>query len=295
RSLAVLGRLKSGVSVDQARAEVKGFVERIAAQSPDTHAGWSGSVLPLREELAGPKLRLIVLTMLGAVICVLLIACSNVANLLLARATVRQREVAVRAAFGAGRRRLLRQFLTESLVIGLFGGLLGIAFAYWGIRWIEISIPPDNPPSYWMRFTLDGPVLLYTLGIAVATGFLFGLAPALQALKADLHETLKEGGRGAGGSVRRNRLRIGLVIAQVALSLALLVSASLFVRSFLVIQDDHGGLNTAHVMTMRIYLPAGRYEKDEAMSQRVADVVQRLETLPGVVAASGSNNVPLSG
>jgi putative ABC transport system permease protein len=295
RTLAVLGRLKPGVSVDQARAEVKGFVERLAVQSPDTHAGWSGDVWRLRDELAGPKLRVIVLTMLGAVICVLLIACSNVANLLLARATVRQREVAVRAAFGAGRRRLLRQFLTESLVIGLLGGLLGIAFAYWGIRWIEISIPADNPPSYWMKFTLDGPVLLYTLGIAVATGFLFGLAPALQALKADLHETLKEGGRGAGGSVRRNRLRSALVIAQVALSLALLVSASLFVRSFLVIQDDQGGLNTAHVMTMRIYLPAGRYEKDEAMSQRVEDVVRRLETLPGVVAASGSNNIPLSG
>jgi putative ABC transport system permease protein len=293
RNLSVLGRLKPGVSPDQARAEVKTIVERFAKQFPDTHTGWSGSVRPLREEFAGPEMRLMVLTMLGAVICVLLIACSNVANLLLARATVRQREVAVRAAFGAGRVRLVRQFLTESVVIGLLGGALGVVLAYWGVRWIEISIPADNPPPYWMRFTLDGPVLLYTLGIALLTGFLFGLAPALQALKTDLNETLKEGGRGAGGSLRRNRLRSALVVAQVALSLVLLVSASLFVRSFLNLQDEQGGVGTAHLMTMRIYLPAGRYEKDEEMSRRVEDVVRRLETLPGVEAVSASNNIPL--
>jgi putative ABC transport system permease protein len=293
RSLNVLGRLKPGVGPGRARAEMKAFIGRIARQSPESHAGWSGDVRLLREEFAGDKLRLIVFTMLGAVISVLLIACSNVANLLLARATVRQREVAVRAAFGAGRLRLLRQFLTESVVIGLLGGILGLAFAYWGIRWIEISIPADNPLPYWMRFTIDGTVLLYTLGIAVATGLLFGVAPALQALKTDLHETLKEGGRGAGGSLRRNRLRSSLVVAQVALSLALLVSASLFVRSFLKIQDEYGGVRTDHRMTMRIYLPAGRFEEDADMSRQVADVVRRVESLPGVEAASASNNIPL--
>ena len=144
-----------------------------------------------------------------------------------------------------------------------------------------------------MRFTIDGPVLLYTLGVAVLTGLLFGIAPALQALKTDLHETLKEGGRGGGGSLRRNRLRSGLVVAQVALSLVLLVSASLFVRSFLNLQDERGGLETSHLMSMRIYLPAGRYEKDADMSRRVEDVVRRLETLPGVEAVSASNNIPL--
>ena len=293
RNLSVLGRLKPGVSPGQARAEVKTFVQRLAAQAPDSHAGWSGGVRPLREEFANEEMRLIVLAMLGAVICVLLIACSNVANLLLARATVRQREVAVRAAFGAGRVRLLRQLLTESVAIGLLGGALGIVLAYWGIRWIELSIPADNPPPFWIRFTIDGPVLLYTLGISVVTGLLFGLAPALQALKTDLHETLKEGGRGMGGSFRRNRLRSLLVVAQVGLSLTLLVSASLFVRSFLNLQNEKGGLETDRVMTMRIYLPAGRYEKDEQMSARVADVVRRLEALPGVEAVSASNNVPL--
>jgi len=293
RDLAVLARLKPGKTVEQARAEVAGLVKRIAAQSPDSHAGWGGDVISLRDQFANQNTRIIVLALMGAVICVLLIACSNVANLLLTRATVRQREVAVRAAFGAGRLRLTRQLLTESVVIGLLGGVLGIVFAIWGIRWMELSIPAENQPPYWMEFKIDGAVLLYTFAIAVVTGLLFGLAPALQALKADLHETLKEGGRGAGGSLRRNRLRSGLVVAQVALALVLLISASLFVRSFLKLQVEKGGFDTAHIMTMRFYMPAGRYEKDEDMDRRVQDVVRRLETVPGVEAVSASNNIPL--
>jgi putative ABC transport system permease protein len=295
RNLAVLARLKPGATIEQARAETAGIVQRIAKQYPDTHTGWSGNVRTLREDFAGDNLRLIVLTMMGAVLCVLLIACSNVANLLLARATVRQREVAVRAAFGAGRLRLLRQLMTESVLLGLAGGTLGIIFAVWGIRWIELSIPADNQPPYWVEFTIDGPVLLFTLGIAVLTGLLFGLAPALQALKPDLHGTLKEGGRGAGGSLRRNRLRSALVIVQVAFSLVLLISASLFVRSFLKLQQENGGFDGARILTMRFYMPAGVYEKDEEMTRRVRDVVRRVEAVPGVEAVSASNNIPLSG
>lgn len=295
RNLAVLARMKDGVTIEQARAEVAGVVQRIAKLFPDTHTGWSGNVVSLREEFAGPDLKLIVLTMMGAVLCVLLIACSNVANLLLARATVRQREVAVRTAFGAGRLRLLRLLLTESVMIGLAGGALGVVFAIWGIRWIELSIPADNQPPYWVEFTIDGPVLLFTLGIAIFTGLLFGLAPALQALKTDLHGTLKEGGRGAGGSLRRNRLRSALVIVQVAFSLMLLIGASLFVRSFLKLQTADGGFDGSHIMTMRFYMPQGRYEKDEEMTRRVEDVVRRVEAVPGVEAASASNNIPLSG
>ena len=295
RDLAVIARLKPGTAVEQARADAAGIVKRIAAQFPDTHSGWSGNVLPLRDDFGGRNMRTIVLTMMGAVVCVLLIACSNVANLLLARATVRQREVAVRAAFGAGRLRLLRQLLTESVLIGLAGGALGIVFANWGIRWIELSIPADNAPPFWMVFKIDGTVLLFTLGIAVATGLLFGLAPALQALKPDLHDTLKEGGRGAGASLRKNRLRSVLVVAQVALSLVLLIGASLFVRSFLKLQEDKGGFDGSRVMTMRFYMPAGSYEKDEDMTRRVQDVVRRVEAVAGVEAASASNNVPLGG
>jgi putative ABC transport system permease protein len=293
RSLAVLARLKRGVSVEQAHDEVKGFVERLAVQNPDSHKAWSGKVVTLREELSGRELKLMVLTMMGAVICVLLIACSNVANLLLARATVRQREIAVRAAFGAGRVRLLRQLLTESVVIGLLGGALGVFFAVWGLRWIELAIPAAKQPPFWIQFRIDGPALLFTLGIAVLTGLFFGLAPALQALKTDLHETLKEGGRGAGGGVRRNRLRSTLVVIQVAFSLLLLIGASLFVRSFLKLQEEKGGLRTGHVMTMRFYMPAGRYAKAEDLTREARDVVRRLETIPGVVAVSAANDIPL--
>jgi len=295
RNLAVLARMKPGTTAEQARADVAGIVERIAKEYPDTHTGWSGGVQSLRDEFAGDNLRTVLFTMMGAVVCVLLIACSNVANLLLARATVRQREVAVRAAFGAGRLRLLRQLLTESVLLGLAGGGLGILFAVWGIRWIELSIPADNQPPYWVQFTIDGPVLLFTLGIAILTGLLFGLAPALQALKPDLHGTLKEGGRGAGGSLRRNRLRSTLVIVQVAFSLVLLISASLFVRSFLKLQKENGGFDGTRIMTMRFYMPAGRYEKDEDMTRRVQDVVRRVEAVPGVEAVSASNNIPLGG
>ncbi len=295
RNLALMARLKPGVEMEPARAEVAGIVQRIAKQYPDTHTGWSGTLQTLRDEFAGPNLKLVVLTMMGAVLCVLLIACSNVANLLLARATVRQREVAVRAAFGAGRLRLMRQLLTESVLIGLAGGGLGIVFAVWGIRWIELAIPADNQPPYWLEFKIDGPVLLFTLGIAVLTGLLFGLAPALQALKTDLHETLKEGGRGAGASLRRNRTRSALVIVQVAFSLMLLISASLFVRSFLKLQGESGGFDSAKILTMRFYMPQGRYEKDEDMTLRVQDVVRRVEAVPGVEAVSASNNIPLSG
>jgi putative ABC transport system permease protein len=295
RGYAVLARLKPGVSPQQADAEVKAIASRLEKLHPDTNTGWSAMVRSLRDEFANGNLALVVLTMQGAVVFVLLIACANVANLLLASATARQREIAVRVAFGAGRWRIIRQLLTESVLIALLGGLLGILVGYWGIRWMEASIPAENAPPYWIRFDIDGPVLLFTLGVAVLTGILFGLAPALQAARTDLNETLKEGGRGSGGSVRRNRLRSGLVVVEVALSLILLVGASLFVRSFLKLQNASAGFDTAHLLTMRIYLAGDRYEKPEPKTRRVEDVVRRLEALPGIEAVGVSNTIPLDG
>ncbi|HEX7186020.1 MAG TPA: ABC transporter permease [Thermoanaerobaculia bacterium] len=295
RVLGVYARLKPGATAAQAEAEMQGIAKRLESTYPDANKGWSARVMTLREETSGEEMRLIILTAMGAVGFVLLIACANVANLLLARATQRQREIAIRIAFGATRGRIVRQLLTESVLIALAGAALGIALAVWGIRWIELSIPPENATPYWMRFTLDGPVLLFTLAAAVVTGLLFGLAPALQAVKTDLNDTLKEGGRGAGGSVVRNRLRSALVIAEVALSLVLLVGASLFVRSFLNIQDADVGFDTRNLLTMRIYLPGDPYEEDEPKARRVEDVVRRLETIPGVEAVGASNNVPLGG
>jgi putative ABC transport system permease protein len=295
RGYAVLARLKPGITLEQAEAEVKAIAGRLEKLHPDTNTGWSAMVRSLRDELADGNVRLVVLTMQGAVVFVLLIACANVANLLLARATARQREIAVRVAFGAGRWRIVRQLLTESVLIALLGGVLGIVFGYWGVRWIEASMPAEDGPPYWIRFTIDGPVLLFTLGMAVLTGLLFGLAPALQAARTNLNETLKEGGRGSGGSVRRNRLRSGLVVGEVAMALVLLVGASLFVRSFLKLQNASAGFKTENLLTMRIYLPGDRYEQPEPKTRRVEDVVRRLEALPGIEAVGVSNTIPLGG
>jgi putative ABC transport system permease protein len=295
RDLNVLARLAPGVSFGAAQGTMKAVAQRLAALYPEIDAGWGSRLLPLREELANDNMRLVILTMEGAVLCVLLIACANVANLLLARATARQREIAVRAAFGAGRGRIVRQLLSESVLIALAGAFLGVGLGYVGIRWMESAIPVENQPPYWMRFTIDGTVLLYILVIAVLTGILFGLAPALQAGRTDLHSTLQEGGRGAGSGVARNRLRSTLVVAEVALALVLLILASLFTRSFLALQKTEGGFSTARLLTMRIYLTGDAYRDDGAKLRRVEDVVRRLETVPGIEAVAVSNTIPLSG
>jgi len=297
RTFEVMARLKPGVKHEQVEAEMETFARRLAQQYPDSHTGWGSRVVPLREDFLDGDIKLIVLTMMGAVSCVLLIACANVANLFLARATARQREIAVRIAFGAKSGHILRQLLTESVVVALMGGVLGVFLGIWGIRLMESALPVEDAPPYWIQFTVDGNVLFFTLLIAVATGLLFGLAPALQGAKTDINETLKEGGRGAGGSVHRNRLRSALVVAEVALSLVLLVGASLFVRSFLQLQTADGGFNTANLLTLRFYLPAGVYSDDDetVWTRRVEDVVRRVESLPGVSAATVSNTIPLSG
>jgi len=293
RGYSVLARLKPGITRKQAAAEMTTLTRQLEQLHPDTNTGWSATVRSLRDELSEEDLRLAVLTMMGAVVFVLLIACANVANLFLARATARQREVAVRAAFGAGRWRIVRQLLTESVLVALLGGALGILFGYWGLRWIEASIAAQATLPYWIRFVIDGPVLLFTLGVAVATGILFGLAPALQAARSDLNEALKEGGRGAGGSVRRNRLRSALVVGEIALALVLLVGASLFVRSFLKLQSASAGFDTAHLLTLRFYMPDERYEEPGMKIRRVEDLLRRLEALPGIEAVGASNTVPL--
>jgi len=296
RSYTVLARLAPRVSREAATTEVETFAKRLESLHPDTHRGWGARLRTLREASVGTETRLVVLTVQGAVLFVLLIACANVANLFLARATTRQREVAVRVAFGAGRGRIVRQLLTESLLVALAGGALGVVLGHWGIRWMEASIPTENVPPYWMRFQIDAPVVFYTLAATVLTGLLFGLAPALQAVQDDLNATLKEGGRGgAGGSVRRNRLRSSLVVAEIALALALLMVTSLFVRSFLELQTGKGGFDTARLLTMRIYFPGAPYEEEPPKVRRVEDVIRRLEALPGIEAVAASNLTPLSG
>ena len=279
------------MTIEQARQEAAAVAADLAAAFPDTNEGWGACLRPLREAFIPDDVRLIVLTMMGAVTMVLLIACFNVANLMLARASTRSREMSIRTALGAGRGRMLRQLLTESVIVALASVPLGIVLAWRSTQLMDMSIPPDQIP-YFIHWELDTRALPYAIGVAALTGIVFGLAPAMQASKADLQEALKEGGRGMAGSGRA-WIRNTLVVAEVALSLLLLVGASLFVRSFLNLQHANGGFDAAPLMTMRFYLPNEQYATPESKSRRIEDILRRVEALPGVQAAFASNLVPL--
>ena len=293
RTLQVMARLKPGRSFDEGRRDIAAIGDQLAKEQRDDQ-GWGAAARPLRDDLMPTDIRLIVMTMMGAVSLVLLIACANVANLLLSRATVRQREIAVRTALGAGRARIVRQLLTESVLIAFAAAPVGIAIAYVGLQWLTASIPPQSQAPYYVDWSMNPRVIVYTVAVSVVTGLVFGLVPALQAAKTNLTDSLKDGGRGSAGGAR-NRLRSTLVVAEIALSLVLLVGASLFIRSFLNLQDAHAGLDTAPLMTLRFYMPGDQYEPPDAIVRRVDDIVRRVEALPGVVAAMASNMVPLSG
>lgn len=293
RGLQVFARMKPGVTQAQAESDLRSLAGKLAATYPTENEDWSVGLRPLREWMLPEDVKLILLTMMGAVTLVLLIACSNVANLLLARASVRQREISIRTALGAGRWRIVRQLLTEAVMIGLVSAPLGVAIAWIGIKLLDSSMPPNQVP-YFITWSLDGRSLAYTIAISLFTGILFGLAPALQASRINLQSSLKEGGRGNTGGFRA-ALRNTLVVIEVALSLVLLIGASLFVRSFLNLQNASLGFDTTPLMTMRFYLPGAAYESDDAKARRVADVVQRTESLPGVQAAFSSNMVPMGG
>ena len=237
------------------------------------------------------EVELAILSMMGAVTLVLMIACSNVANLLLARASVRHREISLRAALGAGRMRIVRQLLTEAMIIGMLSAPLGVVLAWGGLKLLDLGIPPDSIP-YFIHWALDARSLVYTIAISLATGIVFGLVPAVQATRSNLVDSLKEGARGSTGG-RRAWLRNGLVVTQIAMSLVLLVGASLFVRSFLNLQNANVGFDTAPLMTMRFYLPGAVYEPADAKTRRVEDIVRRVEALPGVQSVFASNFIPL--
>jgi putative ABC transport system permease protein len=293
RNLRVMARLKPGVSLEDARKDIAGVANQLSGEQRDDQ-GWGASAASLRDDMVPSNIRLVVFTMMGAVSLVLLIACANVANLLLSRATVRQREIAVRAALGAGRGRIVRQLLTESLLIALAAAPLGVAIAYIGLQWLTASIPPNNQAPYYIDWSMNPRIIVYTGAIAALTGLIFGLAPALQAAKTNLQDSLRDGGRGSAGGAR-NRLRNTLVVAEIGLSLVLLVGASLFVRSFLNLQESRAGFGIERLMTLRFYMPGDQYDAPDAMIRRVDDVVRRVEALPGVVSAMASNMVPLGG
>ncbi|MDQ3687842.1 MAG: ABC transporter permease [Acidobacteriota bacterium] len=287
--ILVVARLKPEVSLTQAEAELNTIAARLEQQHPDTNAGRRVRITSLHESFVG-DVRQPLMILLGAVGLVLLIACANVANLLLVRAAARQKEIALRAALGAGRARIIRQLLTESVLLSVLGGVLGMLLALWGMGLIT-SYLPDGIPR--LRETgIDAPVFGFTLVVSLLTGVLFGLAPALQVSRTNLTETLKEGDRGSTG--RRQHLRSVLVVSETALTLALLVGASLLVRSFWRLQQVDPGFNPQNLLAMQISVNAGADE-----GGRVADFFEQLHqkvgTLPGVESVSISNGLPIEG
>jgi putative ABC transport system permease protein len=291
------GRLKPGVSLASANAQFKVAAEEFRRKYPNVLGPKDGfGVEPLREVLVR-GVRTLLWVLLGAVGFVLLIACANVANLLLARATGRKREIAIRAAVGAGRGRIVRQLLTESVVLSMAGGLLGLALGFVGIRAI-LSISSGNIPrigSQPAEVSLDAGVVLFTLGLSFATGILFGLIPALQSSRADLSGTLKESvGRG-GSSFRHNKIHSLLVVVEMALALVLLIGAGLLLRTFSALRAVDPGFNPHNVLTLRMLMSERRFEKTESVTRLVRLGTERVKSLPGVESAAVTCCVPLEG
>jgi putative ABC transport system permease protein len=287
--LSAVARLKPGVSLEQAKAEMETITARLRKEYPETNNNRFNRVVSLQTHLVGETSRLLWL-LFGAVGCVLLIACANVANLLLARATTRRRELAVRAALGATRGRVLRQLLTESLSLALAGGLLGLLLAWWGVDALTRLMPANFPRM--SEVALDPPALGFALLLSVATAIIFGLAPAWQSARVELREALKDNARGAGA--RRNRLRGALVTAEVALSLALLVSAGLLFRSFLRLQAVDAGFDAGGVLTMRLAPSGTNFREDPQYIGFYQKVIEKISAIAGVEAIGAINTLPLS-
>ncbi len=285
----VIARLKPGVTEERARTEVVAIAKRLAEEHPNTNARQSMTLESLQEALVG-ELRPALMLLLGAVAFVLLIACANVANLLLARAAQREREIAVRMAMGAARRRVLRQLLTESVLLSMAGALLGLLLAYGGVKALVASLPTNVPRAD--EIAMDGRVLLFTVGLAVLTGLAFGLAPAWRISGLNVQDPLREGGRGAVGAGHR-RTRQALVVAEISLALILLVGAGLMLRSFFRVLQADPGFHMEGVLTASLPLSPARFGEHVRKAAIAERMVERLRTIPGVEAASVS--LPLLG
>jgi putative ABC transport system permease protein len=291
RFLLGAGHLRPGVGLAQANAECAVIADQLAKAYPKENTGRGAKVEYFRELMVG-ELRRMLYLLFAAVGVILLIACANLANLLLARGLARRREIAVRAAMGASRGRLIRQLLTEAALLSLIGGALGLLLAHWGLEAL-LKLPQNFVRGEDVR--VDTIVLLFTLGVAAATGLLFGLAPALQLARPDLHATLKEGGRGGGESAKWNRVRGAFVVAQVALSALLLVGGGLLIRSFDKLLRVNPGFNPEKLLTLEYRLPRNKYQQDEAQWNFHRQVVERIRETPGVKSVSLVRGLPFSG
>src|SRR5687768_5424596 len=291
--LTLVARLKPTVSIERARRDLTTFASQLRQQFPDQYASdWTLKVTPMSENVSG-DIRPALLVLLGAVAFVLLIACANVANLLLARAASRIKEVAIRSALGATRRDLLRQLLVESMMLAVVGGVLGLGLAWLGVKAV-IALQPANVPRI-SELRIDGVVALFTLGVSVATGLLFGLAPAVQTSRTNLQETLKEGGRGATADRSGHAMRRVLVVAEVALALTLLTGAGLLIKSLALLQDVSPGFDARNLLTFRVAIPNAKYRSDTARIQYFDRAIEAVRAVPGVTAVGITSTMPFSG
>ena len=292
RFASAVARLKPGVSMDQAQQEMSTIGARLSQQYPEFNTNWSVNVVPLRTQVTG-AIRRPLFILLGAVAFVLLIACANVANLLLARASSRRKEIAVRAGLGATRSRIARQLLTESVMLSLTGGMLGVLVAWWGTKALVALSPPALIDLKNIAVSL--PVLAFTLGLSLLTGIVFGLVPALEATRFDLQGSLKEGGKNIGGSAGGQRVRNVFVVTQVALALVLLVGAGLLLKSLNRLQSVDTGFNPNNVLAVRLNLLPNKYDTDEKVIDFYKRAVEQMKAIPGVESAGAINTPPFTG
>ena len=286
----IVARLKPGVTVAQARSEMMVIAQRLELAYPATNTGWGITLFPMAEMFTG-RIRPVLLVLLGAVGLLLLIACANLANLLLARAATREKEIAIRGALGAGRGRIVRQLVTESLVLSMAGGVLGLILASYGVKAMR-GVVPDMFPML-QHMSVDLPVLAFTLGISIATGLLFGLVPAWRSSRTNLNATLKEAaGRSEGGG-GAHRIRSVLLASEVALAVLLSVSAGLLLRSFVRVTAVDPGVRTANILTMNLSLPDSKYDTPLKRATFYKSLTERLETVPGIRSAGAVMFLPL--
>ncbi len=292
RFITVAGRLKPGVTPEQAQVEMSTIASRLEKQYAQFNTNMGVNVVPVREQLAG-EIKIALYVLLGAVGFVLLIACANVANLMLARAASRQSEFSIRTALGAGRWRIVRQLLTESVLLSILGGALGLLIALWGVDALVALSPPNMLGTE--KIGLSMPVLAFTFVISLLTGVVFGLVPALEATRLNLNETLKETGKSNMSSRRSRRMSSVFVVAQVGLALVLLIGSTLMIKSFLRLQAVDPGFKTENLLTLRVTVPASKYPEDNQVVAFHRQVLERLKTLPDVRAVGAVSALPFGG
>jgi putative ABC transport system permease protein len=294
RFLAPIARLKPGVTVEQAQADMNSIGAQLAQENPAFDTKWGISVLPMRKQFTG-ELRTPLLVLLGAVGLVLLIACANVANLMLMRSSSRQREMAIRTSLGATRMRIVRQLLIESGILGVLGGLLGLVMAVWAKDGLLAMLPENMSVAKVNSVTIDGNVLGFTVILSLGTALLFGLLPALRASRPDLSDTLKEGGRAVSAGLRRNQMRAALVAGEMAVALMLLIGAGLLIQSFIRLASVTPGFQPDRILSMRVSLTAQRYRDRQASVAGYQEIIRRIEQVPGVLAVGSVHFLPFGG